>query len=504
MKNNNVLPLVALISGLLVGCGGGGGGGGGGAPAKTELEFNFVKAEQQDIGTSTASSCKIYDRERTKTSNNGVETTNTKILIAKPIKDSLNSFLSIVYSDKNGVVQPDSETYVSNGKVKFYLEDIPDGGYLSIKELFGVNNTYVTSFSKELLEAHKNELDDIVLTAVTAVPGLSCTAAGSSNLVEQTKSGIRYLNTKDDTQGDSAVLPFFFTSNIEQEQSNDSEITSGTGGTNFQSLSNDITLVTQYRQANSSASLFQYGFEDWASGNIEMSYTGDNQAILRPSTIPFTDTEIGIVYKETSKIISTIPNSDNQYFHPSTLRNGEQWFAQTAGVPQTHWTSSFTKPIDDSWNLNLDESDLFNVSSLSTPEVTLTNNSSGALQIDLSDNISIQESENGIQRISITPNTNLSAIQLHTMYSFVDETVILPNIAATDASDLTAFGLQQNYWFSKNDDDVSVLFVMDGFNSTAATDESVDSHGAMITEAERDRIYAQSNTVEHLSLQRRQ
>ncbi|EJG0160848.1 flagellar sheath protein A, partial [Vibrio parahaemolyticus] len=33
MKQLKVLPLVAIISGLMVGCGGGGGGGGGGTPS---------------------------------------------------------------------------------------------------------------------------------------------------------------------------------------------------------------------------------------------------------------------------------------------------------------------------------------------------------------------------------------------------------------------------------------------------------------------------------------
>ena len=41
MKQLKVLPLVAIISGLMVGCGGGGGGGGGAAP-KTAFTFDFA------------------------------------------------------------------------------------------------------------------------------------------------------------------------------------------------------------------------------------------------------------------------------------------------------------------------------------------------------------------------------------------------------------------------------------------------------------------------------
>lgn len=63
MKKTQMLPLAAMISGLLVGCGGGGGGGGGGAPAKTSIQLEFVKVDKVDA--STAGSCQYYDRERT-------------------------------------------------------------------------------------------------------------------------------------------------------------------------------------------------------------------------------------------------------------------------------------------------------------------------------------------------------------------------------------------------------------------------------------------------------
>ena len=52
MKKTQMLPLAAIISGLLVGCGGGGGGGGGGAPAEPQnirgklLQLKFQSKEE--------------------------------------------------------------------------------------------------------------------------------------------------------------------------------------------------------------------------------------------------------------------------------------------------------------------------------------------------------------------------------------------------------------------------------------------------------------------------
>ncbi|EPQ9983410.1 hypothetical protein ACUYO6_000907 [Vibrio vulnificus] len=496
MTKLKMMPLVAMISAGLVGCGGSsGGGGGGGGPVQTVLNVSFVKAELQDIGTATSSSCKIYQRERTEVAN----MPNTKILIARPVTDAIDAFLSVVYSDNNGVAQGE-EVFVDNGKAKIVLESIPAGGFVSIKESFGLG-IYVTSFSKEFLESYKKELNNLTLTAVTAIPSSVSNCISSANLTQVAKTGISYKNG--DTQGDSAVIMFYFKSELEQVASSNSEITADTG---FQALSNDITLVTQYRKANSTSSLFQYGFEDWSTNNgkIEMSYTGEEQVISRPSSVDYGDTKLGIVYKNTSKVLSSVPKTESKYFYPSTLRSGEQWFAQSSAQPQANWTATLNLPIDDTWALSLDESTLFNTASLGPNPVTLSNNASGALQVDLADNITIQESENGVQRISIRPNSDETAIKLHVLYSFVNDTVIFPNISKTSASDLNSFSLQQNYWFSTEDGDLSARYIMDQFKGTAATDESIDSHGLMIDEAERTRLQAQSKTVNYITLQRNQ
>lgn len=64
MKQLKVLPLVAIISGLMVGCGGGGGGGGGGGAApKTAFTFDFAIPATMTESEATAKGCTVYDHK---------------------------------------------------------------------------------------------------------------------------------------------------------------------------------------------------------------------------------------------------------------------------------------------------------------------------------------------------------------------------------------------------------------------------------------------------------
>ncbi|MBT9240517.1 hypothetical protein [Vibrio splendidus] len=495
MKKTQILPLAAMISGLLVGCGGGsGGGGGGGGPVKTSIQLEFVKVDKVDA--STAGSCQYYDRERTVTNNSGTENVTTEVLVAKPIEDALDSLLSIVYIDDNGEVVAESEETVSNGKVKIIVDDIPENGFISIKEQVGFD-LYVTSFSQKLLKANASNMSTMLMTVVTPIPSLSCITG--TNLSEVTQNNIRYINTGDDTSGDSAVFPYVFTSSIDRDTSNNPEINTSTG---FQALSNDITLAAQYR---ADGSLFQYGFDDWSNSSIELSYTGNQKSIIRGSTVSYGDLDIGIAYKNTNKILVTQANTVNEYYHTDTLRTGEQWFARTSGTPTTNWNAELNIPLDDTWDLDVNEDDVFNVTTLADldPEISnRSNNPANALIVDLSNSISIYTTEKGIQRVSLKPNLGSAATQLHTVYGFTNEQVIIPNIEAIDSSDLGSFDLQQNYWFSENNEDIDFRYVQNGFYNTVLTDAKYDAHGLILKESTLIELEAMSKSTKFLSLER--
>lgn len=492
MKQLKILPLVAIISGVMVGCGGGSGGSSG--VSKTQLNFSFVKADT----LSQQTSCKVFSRSYEEVDNDDLTTVNTSLLTVYPIENALDSQLSIVVSDAKGQVDEASRQYLDNGKVSFFIEDIPEGGYVTITEQVGFD-FYATSFSQGFLTNNKNALRNVMLTAVTPVPTSKCITGSSATVVD--RKDLKYINSFDIPNDDAAVLPYYFSSSIETETSNNPQTSSLT---DFQALSSDVTMITQYRN-NTSNSLFQYGFEDWNSGEVEMRYTGENDEISRSSVLNYGSVEVGVSYKGHVKTISTIEDSKNIYYHPSTLSANEAWFATStanAVTGSSDWIARLNVPIDSSWQLSLDESDLFNVSALSTAQPSIENNADGVLSIDLSNNISITASDNGVQRIALRPNRDAVDTKLHVIYSMSKETVVVPNIENIRASDLTSYELQQDFWFTGENENLDAQYLMDMFDATALSSVSKDAHGLIIDESTRYKVQAESSQVRSLHLVR--
>lgn len=492
MKQLKVLPLVAIISGLMIGCGGGGGGGGG--VSKTQLNFTFVKAQEQSIQTS----CKVFSRTYEEVENGDVTDVNSSLLVAYPIKNALDSQLSIIFSNDKGIVDEESRKFVSNGKVSFYVEDVPEGGYVTITERVGFD-TYATSYSQEFLLQNKKVLKDIILTAVSPLPTDRC-LTGSSPKVED-RNSLKYINSDDILGDDAAVLPYYFISSLETETSNNPQTNSQT---DFQALSSDVTMIAQYRNSTP-ASLFQYGFEDWNSGEIEMRYTGEDKPIRRNSTLSYGSVEIGVSYREQLKTLAKIDSSKNVFYHPKSLSANEVWFATSQAQvinESSGWNATLNVPIDSSWQLTLDESDLFNVSTLSTAKPTLTNNANGTLSIELSNNISINDSYKGVQRVALRPNRDAVDTKLHVIYSLPKETVVVPNIERINAGDLTTYELKQDFWFTSDEDVLNAQYVMDMFHATALSSVDKDAHGLIIDEVTRDEALSDTSKLRSLHLVR--
>ncbi|MGR5133523.1 hypothetical protein [Vibrio alfacsensis] len=494
MKQLNVLPLVAIISGLMVGCGGGGGGGGGGGSTKTQLNFSFVKAET----LSSQTSCKVFERTYEEVENGNLTDVNMSVLTASPIENALDSQLSIVISDDKGQLDTDSQKFVTNGKVSFYLEDIPQGGYLTVREQVGFD-LYATSFSREFLEQNKSSLKNIMLTAVTPIPSLSCITGSSATVIN--KKGLQYRNSEDIPSDDAAVLPYYFISGIETETSNNPVTTSST---DFQALSSDITMIAQYRNS-SKESLFQYAFEDWKSSGFEMRYTGNDAFITRNSSLKYGEVEIGVSYKDKVKKLSMISVGNDKYYRPDSLSLNERWFATSqANVisDSDEWIAKLNVPLDDAWELSLDESDLFNVSTVSTAKPTLDNTTNKALVIELSNNINISDSDHGIQRVALKPNRDAVDTQLHVVYSLPSDKIIVPNIEQIDASQLSFFEIQQDFWFTHSDKHLDARYVMDMFDATSLSSVDKDGHGILLEENVREKTISESSKISSLHLVR--
>ncbi|MBT0339838.1 flagellar sheath protein A [Vibrio campbellii] len=114
MKQLKVLPLVAIISGLMVGCGGGGGGGGG-APTDY-VTLTFVQKAKTIVDKSAT--CTIFD----KVQQNGV-TTYTYARKASDVTvyvhDSKGSIIDTMHPDVNGVLTIDKYPLEEKSYVTF-------------------------------------------------------------------------------------------------------------------------------------------------------------------------------------------------------------------------------------------------------------------------------------------------------------------------------------------------------------------------------------------------
>lgn len=142
MNTTKMLPLVAVMTGLLAGCGGSSSSGSG-APAAPTYTWQFVHL-YSDVKTTVGASCSIFSDDQTVDGN---------VIAAKIADEGFN----ILYHNADGSVITD-ETITdipATGKVTVNSALIPDGGYVSLEEVVGGlgsrNDVYMFTVQKELM-----------------------------------------------------------------------------------------------------------------------------------------------------------------------------------------------------------------------------------------------------------------------------------------------------------------------------------------------------------------
>ncbi|AUI85772.1 hypothetical protein BS333_04950 [Vibrio azureus] len=143
MKQLKIMPLVAVISGLMVGCGGGGGGGGGSVPAPkyTWQMINLYTANKTDV----APGCVIYGEQ---------EGQDGKVITA----NVANSNFNIVFHNEDGsVIEKETiQNIADDGKVVIDTAKVPNNGYVSVEEIDGSiggqSDIFMFSVQKDFLQ----------------------------------------------------------------------------------------------------------------------------------------------------------------------------------------------------------------------------------------------------------------------------------------------------------------------------------------------------------------
>ncbi|WP_439146628.1 flagellar sheath protein A [Vibrio sp.] len=469
MKKTKMLPLAAIISGLLVGCGGGGGGGGGGGPAQTKYQFTLVTpvvVDATDVG-----SCTIY-REF---DDNGTP----KVLTYHSIGSALDDRIVGSYSDTNGNIDG-SLIEASNGVVEMVLENVPDGGAFTLQEANGTIINAIT-FSRDVLEADQ-ELKSAYLSVEQSVANTQCISNSRSNDQEVTLSELRYLNASDSVGNPNVT--YYFDSQIETQTSTNPQLT---GANVLKSVSPEKTMVSQYRTADRSE-LFQYGFDSWPDNQMIFADTSSTPDVSS-SLINFTNISIDVVFGGFNYDLVDI-NRSASFYHPSNLSNGDVWTFGVEGTINTaNWSAEYGASILENWDLVVDDTSLFTLSNANDSKPTM-----GAQQIDLSTSLGLG-SETGFQRVSFqqgATNGSTPYVMRHTIYSNIDSAVQVPTIDMSSVPSAIADDLlvsqnssvSQSYLFTKEESSILLHeFVMD-FRNGSGVDTSQDVLGMLFTSKE--------------------
>lgn len=485
MKKTQMLPLAAIISGLLVGCGGGGGGGGGGQ-TQTKYQFSFVTpvvVEADKVG-----SCTIYREFE--------ENGTVKVLTYHDIGSALDTRIVGSYSDANGSISGEL-IEASNGSINMILENIPQGGAFTLQE---ANGTVLNalSFSRDVLEADP-ELKSVYLSVEQRVADTTCISQSGSNDQIVTLSDLRYLNASDSVGNPNVT--YYFDSQVETQTSTNPEIT---GSNELKSISREKTMVSQYRTSDRSE-LFQYGFDSWVDN--QMVFAGNEATPLIHSLIDFSDISIDVVFNDFIYDLADI-DYNASFYHPDDLNNGDSWVFEVDGTIDTpNWSAAYGKEISESWDLVVNETSLFTVSNTNDAKPVMGNQ-----QIDLNTSIGLG-AESGFQRISFqqgTLNGSTPYVMRHTIYSGIDAVVNVPDIDMSTVPSAIADDLlvsqnssvSQAYLFVKEESQIQLHEFLVDFRNGTGIDTTQDVMGMLFTSKEVRDMQAKRAQEETLELSR--
>jgi hypothetical protein len=183
MKKAVMLPLVAAISGAMVGCGGGGGGGSS-APAPTVYTISFVKLEVAKE-SELKSGCAIYgEYEQPAVVSNLINAMNApqeKMYVYGQVAD--RGFNVVVHDDKGKLASGTTFIPNSNGQIRVDMSKIPTNGYLTIEEEQGSTTQDVQIHS---LSIQKQYLQNMTVAVRTFQASSNKCVSGSGSDVDKT------------------------------------------------------------------------------------------------------------------------------------------------------------------------------------------------------------------------------------------------------------------------------------------------------------------------------
>lgn len=467
MKKTQMLPLAAMISGLLVGCGGGGGGGGGGGTPSTKFEFSF-SAPNTILESSNTSNCTVYERRE----NSSQQAT---VLTYQPaIESQLNNENVVAYySDATGAMV--GELIVpSNLKLSFTLEGIPDDGFITF-QIREANNTHFTAntFSKEYLED---------LTLRTATFGMNREAVSScdkgDNFGNTTRNDLSYL----------AVVSGGGDYNFQSQLKEESVPTYSIDSLDVRAQPNgtpESTIVTQFKDGY----LHQYGVRAWSNADplLLVGMAGNNAQLTHTNDFIYSNVEIKVSQGDFSYDIATIPSTQGDFASPDAP-NTERWSLNVeSDTPLNGWNIDLNKKlyVGDSWDIDIAPSSFYDLSSLPTNSPSLAGNN---LDLDFS-----FTDEVGKMRVAYTTESLSGGLHklTHKVFTHLEGTVVLPELHYYDYSDTvkaelkldpTSDPIHQTVLVETAESEITGYDFMTAFAHGNVTDLDEDLDGLVVSE----------------------
>ncbi len=183
MKQLKILPLVAIISGVMVGCGGSDDGGNSvSTPKYTWQMVNLYTTAQSNVDTG----CVIYDEQEGDTG---------KVITAKVADQGFK----VLFHNPDGSVVAEStiDEIPSTGKVTIDSALVPEEGYVSVEEISG---RLSGSFEVYMFSVQKDFLSDMVVNVRTPQSSSNACYKGEQNYSEISENAVVSVRqTSEDT-----------------------------------------------------------------------------------------------------------------------------------------------------------------------------------------------------------------------------------------------------------------------------------------------------------------
>ncbi|EIV8494165.1 54K polar flagellar sheath protein A [Vibrio vulnificus] len=476
MTKLKMMPLVAMISAGLVGCGGssGGGGGGGDAPKETIFTFTFAAPNLISEASAKIDSCTIYARRE---DGNG----DKKVLTYQPAVSAQLTGDKVVgfYSDKNGVRQGDL-IYPSGTTLKFVLEKIPTDGYFTY-QLLDASGTVFTanSFSHDFLKDNnlRNATFSMNREAVS-----NCNKNGNFSIVS--RADLKYEATV------SGGLEYNFISQVAQESKPTYSIDSldvKTVGAKIES-----TVLVQYKDV-AKTELHQYGIRDWSNVSpLPLVGMNDSSPILNPTSFNYDTLEISVLVGDYSYEVAKLPKTTTKFYHPLAPKTETWAYSVSADKPINGWSVALNQKMyeETNWDISVDPSVYYDLNVL--PITHLVNSST------IDTGFTFSETDYGFSRIAYRSESNSGGLHrvTHKIFTTLSSEVVVPDLfyytfdenVKQDLKVSAASDYSQSLVIALPGSDLDSYDFVSLFSHGDITDLKIDHDGLVISEVDIEKV----------------